>query len=146
MAVMTAQLTEQPSWPQERPQGEAAPPAILAVMQHALAKDPNERYPTAKMMLEALRRARNAPQDLVSVRPPPAEHNDVAFSTTLSVALDERPSAAERSRSTAPPAEREQAPETDVPSGRLPSWSWVLVFLVVGLAGLAAGVLLALQL
>jgi serine/threonine protein kinase len=69
LSVLTAHLTSTPVPPRERAPTRGISPALEAVVLHALAKDPAERYATAVAMAAAILHARATPDDLRSVAP-----------------------------------------------------------------------------
>ncbi|MCC6214709.1 MAG: serine/threonine protein kinase [Polyangiaceae bacterium] len=71
IATMTAHLVDPPEPASKRAPGARLPPALDAVVLHALAKRPEDRYPTAAALSSALVRASEAPADTGSVAPPP---------------------------------------------------------------------------
>jgi serine/threonine-protein kinase len=58
LATMTAQLTEEIVPPRTRAPARDIPPALEAVIMHALQKDPGARFPSAEAMADALAAAR----------------------------------------------------------------------------------------
>jgi serine/threonine protein kinase len=69
LSVLTAHLTSPPVPPRERAPEREITPALEAVVLHAMAKDPADRYSTAVAMSAALLHARATPNDTASVRP-----------------------------------------------------------------------------
>jgi eukaryotic-like serine/threonine-protein kinase len=67
--VLTAHLTMPPPPPSSKNPNRRIPPALEAVVMHAIAKDPAARYATASELSAALVRARASPQDTHSIRP-----------------------------------------------------------------------------
>lgn len=57
--------------PSAREREPALPPDVDAVFRRALAKDPDERYPTCADLVEALRRALARPGEPIAATPPP---------------------------------------------------------------------------
>jgi serine/threonine protein kinase len=69
LSILTAHLTSQPVPPRERAPAREISPALEAVVIHAMAKNPDERYPTAAAMSAAILHARATPEDVGSVGP-----------------------------------------------------------------------------
>jgi len=69
VTVALKQVSEQPVPPMDR--NPAVPPALDAVVMHALEKDPANRYPNADAFIEALLAARAKPQEILAPPPPP---------------------------------------------------------------------------
>ncbi len=69
LAILTAHLTSTPIPPRERAPGRDISPALEAVVLHAMAKDPADRYANAVDMAAAILHARATPTDLRSVAP-----------------------------------------------------------------------------
>jgi serine/threonine-protein kinase len=68
VTVALMQVSERPVPPMDR--NPAVPPALDAVVMHALEKDPANRYPTADAFIEALLAARTKPQEILAPPPP----------------------------------------------------------------------------
>ncbi len=69
VATMNAILAEPLAAPRDRAPARNLPPAVDAVVCHALAKAPEARYPSAALMAEALVQALATPEDATSVAP-----------------------------------------------------------------------------
>jgi eukaryotic-like serine/threonine-protein kinase len=67
--VLTAHLTSTPERPTVRAKDRGISPALEAVVLHAIAKDPGERYASAAALSAALVHAASAPGDVASVSP-----------------------------------------------------------------------------
>jgi serine/threonine protein kinase len=67
--VLTAHLTTPPPPLSERAPARQIPPALQAVVMHAISKDPAARYATAAQLASAILRASAQPEDVDSVRP-----------------------------------------------------------------------------
>jgi serine/threonine protein kinase len=67
--VLTAQLTQPVDPPRKRAPDRAISTALEAVVMHAMAKDPSERYATAAAFALAIAQAQTAPDDLEAVIP-----------------------------------------------------------------------------
>lgn len=128
IAIMTAHLTDTVVPPSERAPDAGITPALDAVVKHALAKKPDERYPSAAALATVLATAQRRPRDVASTAPPPPEQDLGNRDTELSVGEPE-------------PAQNEATPVE--PSGAPRSWFW-LVAVVAALLGIAAGVVLSL--
>jgi serine/threonine protein kinase len=161
LSVLTAHLTEPPQPPRRRAPDRGIAPALEAVVMHAIAKDPAERYATAGAGAAAIRAAVAAPDDVESVRPaaPRAVHVAVdttdAHSETLPApapggggvggavpATSRAPSAPSTPR--APSAWPPSAGPPGAPSPR-GSRAWVVVCILAGLAGMLIGAWLSLR-
>lgn len=173
LSVLTAHLTSDLEPPSKRPRAAGrVTPALEAVVMGALARDRDERYDSASAFAAALRHARARPDDVLSVRPvaysvstpgtdafavtiPTAIVVDGPVDVTAPTLINDRPiipSAVPPRPSAKPsqppssksngkpsiPAPRLAEPETD---GR----TWILVWVVVGLASIAVGVWFALR-
>lgn len=124
VAIMTAHLTDVVVAPSERAPDAGIAPALDAVVMHALAKKPEDRYPSAGSLSTALAHAMHSPRDVVSARPPPLDQELGNRDTELSLgARDAQP----RDPAAASPAK---------------SWFW-LVAVLAALIGIAAGVALS---
>ncbi len=129
IATMTAHLTDPVVTPSERAPDAGIAPALDAVVMHALAKKPEERYPSASAMASALTFALRSPRDVASTRPPPSSDHELGNrDTELSVG---EPAPATKQLPSADPARPEK------------SWFW-LVAVLAALLGIAAGALLSL--
>jgi len=125
ISIMTAHLTDVVVPPSERAPDAGITPALDAVVLHALAKKPNERYPSASALATVLGTAQRNPRDVASTAPPPPDPDLGSRDTELSVG------AATEKITQASPAESPK------------SWFWV-VALLAALLGIAAGVALSL--
>lgn len=139
--VLTSHLTAEPTPPHARAPEREISPALEAVVLHALAKDPDARYPTASSLALAIVRARAEPQDAAGVAPTAfVADTDLAHSPTMPA--DSPAEAAPPSRSVrARPAPRPEAPLPAPPTGRAVT---VVVWLVAVALGIALGVTLSL--
>ena len=174
LSVLTAHLTSDLEPPSKRPNAASrVTPAIEAVVLSALARDRDERYASASAFAAALIHARARPDDVASVRPaafsasppgadvfaatmPAAVVVDRTVDVTGPTLINDRPMI-----SSAPPPPRvtnkpsqpptSGATKAGTPSGRPPaelegsSRTWILVWVVVGLASIAIGVWFALR-
>lgn len=127
ISIMTAHLTDPVPPPSSRAPEVAIPPALEAVVMHALSKKPDERYPTAAALATALASATRRPRDVASTAPPPPEQDLATRDTELSLG---EPAPTEAAVAPAP--------------ARSPSWFW-LVAVLAALLGIAAGVLLSMK-
>jgi eukaryotic-like serine/threonine-protein kinase len=128
IGTMTAHLVQEPAPPSSQAQAGAIPPALEAVVLHALAKRREDRYPSASALATALASALKRPADVASTAPPPSpapEADDIGTRDT-ELALD--------AGSPAPPS---LGPE---PTSR----TWIVVAIVAALAGIAIGILFSL--
>jgi eukaryotic-like serine/threonine-protein kinase len=143
LSVLTAHLTSEVPRPSER---EPMSPALEAVVLHALARDREARYPTASALADALRHARKAPADVEGVRPRVVSGrlSTDAFAKTLPA--DRKVAISEPTLLNAGPAPAPKArPILPPPAPEPISRAWVLVWIAVGLASIAAGVWFALR-
>jgi serine/threonine-protein kinase len=140
LSVLTAHLTAQPRPPRERAPDRNISPALEAVVLHAIAKDPMDRYATASALAAAVGSAVGAPDDVGSVRP--ASRARVAVDTgdahaatmpgqsplsnVVAASLSSRP------RVGGGPAGLRAV-------GERPSALWIAVCVVAALAGIAFG-------
>src|SRR6185312_11073709 len=67
--VLTAQLTQVADAPRVRAPDRSISPALDAVVMHALAKDPRDRYATAAAFALAITQARAEPENVDAVKP-----------------------------------------------------------------------------
>jgi eukaryotic-like serine/threonine-protein kinase len=175
LVVLTAHLTSDLEPPRKRPSAASrVTPALDAVVVHALARDRDARYASATALAAAIAHARSAPHDVASVRPsafstsPPGTD---AFAATIPASLDAnddiataptivsdrrpilgsssptprpsaRPSRPPPSSVSKPPSVFSRAPQSDVESS---TRTWVLLWVVVGLASIATGIYFALR-
>ena len=147
LSVLTAHLTSPPVPPRERAPTRDISPALEAVVLHALAKDPADRYATAVAMSAAILHARATPEDLGSVRPE-------AFRVRVEGDGDEH-------APTMPdlPSNRPPPPPTPVPTSAPPSRhalaapketglgprGWQILWIVAAVASISLGVWLSLR-
>jgi serine/threonine-protein kinase len=128
VSVMTSHLMDAPDPPSSRAPRANIPPAVEAVVLHALAKEPAKRYPTAGALSQALRRAQHEPQNVAGTLPPPSDevisHSDtelaLPFAATQRISVDQVMQA--------------------LPAGQRSSNFWWWIALVAALVGIAAGV------
>ena len=174
LSVLTAHLTSELEPPSKRPNAAGrVTPALEAVVMSALARDRDERYASATAFAAALKLARVRPDDVSSLRPaaissPPGTS---AFAATMPAAvvgnghvdvsaptlIDERPLSAPpplraSNKPSQPPPGSEKKPSRppSIPSQRPPepepsNKTWIVVWVVVGLASIAIGVWFALR-
>jgi eukaryotic-like serine/threonine-protein kinase len=170
--VLTAHLTSDLEPPSKRPNAAArVTPAIEAVVMHALARERDERYGSASAFAAAIAHARTAPNDVDSLRPssfsasPPGTEaftatvpavvgvGDGPVDVTAATLIHARPliSSSPPPRKTQPPTSNKVGSAPPSLSSRPPpdpatsSRTWILVWVVVGLASIAAGVYFALR-
>lgn len=125
IGVMTAHLVQEPTPPSSRTTASPVPPALEAVVLHALAKSPEDRYPSAAALAAALGSARREPRNVASTAPPPPDDlglRDTALA--LQFAATQRFSAVPSADVRATPGQR----------------TWWVVAIVAALAGVLAGV------
>ncbi|HEY8039343.1 MAG TPA: serine/threonine-protein kinase [Polyangiaceae bacterium] len=141
--VLTAHLTAAPDRPRDRAPDRGISPALEAVVMHAIAKDPVERYATAGALAMAVRTALASPQDLEGVRPASRVNVQVdttdAHSATLPAPVPFGLASVPMPRAPAPPVVPSVAP----PDRTSPLWIVVCVF--AALAGIALGAWLSMR-
>jgi serine/threonine protein kinase len=69
LGVLTAHLTSTPTAPRTRVPDRNISPALEAVVLHAIAKSPADRYATANALMTAIAHARLTPENPASVEP-----------------------------------------------------------------------------
>jgi serine/threonine protein kinase len=138
--VLTAQLTEQPKRPRERAPEKSISPAVEAVIMHALAKDPRDRYGTAASFAVAIAHAQAHPEDVDGVAPDKA-----AISAGVQLV---RPPSDDMVHATTMPAPAPSPSKPSIPSVTPPpepsTRAWLLLWAVGVLVAIALGVYLAL--
>ena len=171
LSVLTAHLTSDLEPPSKRP-GVAGriSPALEAVVVNALARDRDERYGSASAFAAALRHARTRPDDVFSVRPEafsmePPETDAFAVTIPARVVVDRSvdasaptlindrpilPSAPPPRASNKPsqPPSSKASSKPSIPAPPPPEAdgrTWILVWVIVGLASIAIGVWFALR-
>jgi serine/threonine-protein kinase len=172
LSVLTAHLTSDLEPPSKRPKAAGRiTPALEAVVLHALARERDQRYGSTSAFAAAIRHARGAPDDIASVRPAafsasppgteafaetiPAVSSDGApVDVTGPTIIDER-----KLVPSSPPVRASSRPSRPSPSSNLwrsgapppppapePSRrTWLLVWVLVGIGSIAAGVYFALR-
>ncbi len=170
LVVLTAHLTSDLEPPSKRPAASSrVTPALEAVVMHALARDRDDRYASAGALATAIKHARVAPENVLSVRPSafapslgadafaatiPATKADGDIGTAPTMVSDRRPVL-----QSSPPARPSTKPSRSPPSAssspRVPSRAappddgstrtWILLWVVVGLVSIATGVYFALR-
>ncbi len=146
--VLTAHLTSPPPSLRARAPERKIPPALEAVVMHAIAKDPAARYATAAQLAGAILRARDRPDDVDSVRPgvyrtaPDSDFADPHGTTIPSpipkeprrAPLDSSPSS--RAVSTVPPGDAARG---------LGTRGWALLWILAAIVSISLGVWLSLR-
>ncbi|HEX8790048.1 MAG TPA: serine/threonine-protein kinase [Polyangiaceae bacterium] len=138
--VLTAQMTETPSSPSTRAPDRGISRALEAVVLHAIAKDPGERYPTAGALAAAMTAAVAAPDDVEAVRPSTRVH--VRIDTTDAHALTLPSPLRLTNPSARAPAVASVRPS--VPAASSSPW-WIVVCVVAAVAGIALGAWLSMH-
>jgi serine/threonine-protein kinase len=82
IGTMTAHLVQDPVPPSSKAGAGVIPPAVEAVVLHALAKRREERYPSAAALASALDSALRRPTDVASTAPPPPDSEDLGTRDT----------------------------------------------------------------
>jgi eukaryotic-like serine/threonine-protein kinase len=130
VAVMTAHLSDPPAPPSQQAPALRLLPALEAVVLHALAKNPRQRYASARALSDALDQALAAPSDVAAVAPPP---DDLATRDTerfVDVAAARRERSALENTGAAPALERVE------PGRRV----WLIVAILGALLGITLGI------
>lgn len=131
IGIMTAHLTEDPLPPSSQAPHRRIPPALESVVLHAMAKQPDRRYPSARHLREALCAAMANPIDTISIAPPGSDDpslSDTQHDMTLPASIS-----------------RTEVDVAAVTLDMLPAEAgasklWLLVAIVAALLGIAAGV------
>jgi serine/threonine-protein kinase len=139
IATMTAHLTEVPPSPRASAPGRALPPALEVVVLRALAKDPKDRYPTARAFAEALAAARD-PQLVIQPKrvddPVSLGVGDTDLHMSTTTALRQSPT---------PPSDSGPVGASDAPIAREPGgkdrWVWAIVAILAAAIGVTIGVI-----
>jgi serine/threonine-protein kinase len=144
--VLTAHLTSEPPPPREKAPDRQIPPALAAVVLHAIAKDPDERYVSAEAFGAAILHARLKPDDVDAVAPEMFKTRESiidAYAHTMPLidpkSLRPPPSKSIRQNDSAP------APSnvpTTTPRGA-GNKRWAVVWIVAIILALGAGVALS---
>jgi serine/threonine-protein kinase len=138
LSVLTAHLTSTPVPPRERAPEKDISPAIEAVVLHAIAKVPGDRYSTATEMSAALLHARAMPGVPDKVHPE-------AFRVRLDVDADGHAETMhDLSSRPAPPRAETKRPAEASETGLGPA-GWRVVWLVAAAASIGAGIWLSLR-
>jgi serine/threonine-protein kinase len=147
LSVLTAQLTAQPEPPRKRAPGRGISAALEAVVLHALAKDPSERYATVGAFAAAVIHARSRPAEPDLVRPTTfhidGEDLPDSHAPTIPAPLPTDP----RPRSLTPSSARVTPVVPSVvpaPDKGITSRHWML-WLAAAIASIAIGVWLSLR-
>jgi serine/threonine-protein kinase len=164
--VLTAHLTSDLDPPSKRAKNGRVTRALESVVLHALARDRDQRYPSAAALSAAIQHARARPEDVDSLRPEAfatMPSGSLPFAATLPGAPppSATPSGAkvvfnnnEISAASLPPStkpsEGVRAPLPSVPSRPPPpppesTKTWIALWVVVGVVSIAVGVWFALK-
>jgi serine/threonine protein kinase len=146
--VLTAHLTSPAPPPSQRAPARQIPPALEAVVMHAIAKDPAARYATAAQLAAAIVHARAQPDEVESVRPgvyrtvPDADFAD-PHGPTIPSPIPTEPRAPARTSS---PSSRtvSTVPPKDGARG-FGAQGWTLVWILAALVSISIGVWLSLR-
>jgi len=138
--VLTAQMTETAVAPRVRAPERGISRSLEAVVLHAIAKDPAERYPTASALAAAINAAVAAPDDLEAVRPSTRVHVRVD-TTDAHGATIPSPIRLTNPSGRPPPASSVRPP---VPAASSSPW-WIVICVVAAVAGIALGAWLSLH-
>jgi eukaryotic-like serine/threonine-protein kinase len=129
IGTMTAHLVQDPEPPSRKTGDGSVPPAVEAVVLHALAKRREDRYPSAAALSSSLAQALRRPGDVASTAPPPLDLDDLATRDT-EYALDVRGSAPEAA-----------GRPLEGTSGR----TWIFVAIVAAVLGILLGIVFSLS-
>ncbi len=143
--VLTAHLTSVPEPPRARANERGITPALEAVVLHAIAKDPGDRYASAAALSAALVHARAAPDDADAVRPAtfsPAGNteNEDAHAATIPAPFP-TPAPPAHPGSSPPPKQSQMA--TIPPAAPSGARMWLLIA-AVAVVSIGLGVVLSL--
>jgi serine/threonine protein kinase len=152
LSVLTAHLTTEPIPPRTRAPERGISPALEAVILHALAKSPADRYPSATALAAAILHARAKPDDLTSVDPA-RFRVDVDRDGTDAHAETIPADTPMRAEPPAPPVIASQPPVRTAPPPSMPfeatdvlsPRAWTLVWIVAAAVGISVGVWLSLH-
>ncbi len=137
--VLTAHMTSTPARPREKAPERAISAALEAVVLHAMAKDPADRYASAAALSAAVVHARSAPEDASSVHPEAfsptgnTQSEDAHAATIPAPVPTDPPAALGRNAPTVRP----------VPAGKIGTRAWAIVAMVA-VVSIGLGVLLSL--
>jgi eukaryotic-like serine/threonine-protein kinase len=141
LSVLTAHLTSDVPRPTE-----PMSPAVEAVILHALARDREKRYASAAALAAALRHARAAARDVEGVRPDRFVDRPSADAFAATIPANRKVDLSEPTLLNAGPAPMPKPRPVITPPPPEPiSRGWVLLWIAVGLASIAAGVWFALR-
>nr|WP_153823649.1 serine/threonine-protein kinase [Polyangium spumosum] len=132
IAAMTAHLTEPVPSPRASSPDRDIPPALEAVVHRALAKNPDERYETARAFAEALSAARDAPHVIA-----PSAVDDADALATGDTELELRGAVAK-----AVTLEAKAAPAVKAPAerpGQPSRWLWIVLGVVLAAVAIIVG-------
>jgi eukaryotic-like serine/threonine-protein kinase len=168
VATMTAHLSKPVPPPTTRAPERNISPALEAVVLHSMAKNPDERYPSAEAMADALTFACQSPHDTVSTRPPPKiadisiQDTDLdlqtprksrvdplgktqqPFKSSVSTTLNSVKIAINESPGAESSKRREVTIQVVQPVAPKP-WVWIMVALVAMVIGVGLGIVIASQ-
>jgi serine/threonine protein kinase len=147
--VLTAHLTMAPPPPSSKNPSRRIPPALEAVVLHAIAKDPADRYATAAEMGAAINRARQSPLDTHSIRPGvyridgDASAEDAARPTMPAPIPTDPPPP----RTSGPPKSGgTRAVGSSAQAAGASNRSWTLVWVIAALVSISVGIWLSIRL
>jgi serine/threonine protein kinase len=145
--VLTAHLTSPVEPPRVRAPDRAIPPALDALVVHALAKDPAQRYSSATALAAALGHARDRPDDVEGVKPSTVRldvdvHGPTIPSGIPAYTPPRAPAPAPASLSPRAPA---ASPRDSQPSDALGARGWAVLWILAALIGISVGVWLSLH-
>ena len=161
LKVLTQQLTATPELPRQRAPDRGISPALESVIMHAIAKDPEERYPSAAVFAAALLHARAMPDDTDSLRPAAfteSPEDADAFAKTIPAMVgpstrpppirinpDKEATPPTAAPSVAPPTTKRTRPAAHASEGDGQDRRWLAVWIALALVSIAGGVYFALR-
>jgi eukaryotic-like serine/threonine-protein kinase len=148
LSVLTAHLTSTPVPPREKAPDRDISPALQAVVLHAMAKDPGDRYSTAAEMAAAVLHARATPDTLAAVHPESLRvrldgDGEVDGHGPTVPDLLNAPTAPTPTPAPAPP--RQVSASAPAPGFQLGPTGWKIVWIVATLASICLGAWLSLR-
>ncbi len=149
LSVLTAHLTSDLVPPSRHASAERLTPALESVIVHALARDRDRRYPSATALSSAILHARAAPSDVASLKPEAFATSPAgtdAYAATIPSIEPSVPPVPATKRETSVPSTLKSARVSSKPPPPPESTrTWILLWVLVGLASIGAGVYLALR-
>jgi serine/threonine-protein kinase len=145
LSILTAHLTALPQPPRERTPARSISPALEAVVLHAIAKDPMDRYATAGALATAVRAALASPEDLGAVRPASRAHVTVNTSDAHGATIPSPLPVSSGLPAGGAAGGKNLRQLHSQRTSRGPSASWIAICVIAALAGIAFGAWLSLH-